>query len=307
MSLLHDIQASVLKEDTDLGPILLKLRLLAARLGSQPLAEWIKHESEGYPKNIEVPDYRVMSVSYTATFSGSFGSGIQNAPISPYLIEKFAGKSWVSYEMRGSIATVDDLLSSSAKGGGLQIEASNLIHLLQGNVYEDYACNSVTGRISRAALAAIRHSVSSRVLELTIELENSIPEAANVALGPAATSASQHSAAATQIAQQIIYGNFTSVAASGSGARIAINVGERDAQALSKFLEASGLPEEDASELARLASVEEPESAAEPMGPKVRRWLVDNMKKAANGTWTVGVTVATDLIKEALLKYYGLK
>ena len=307
MSLLHDIQASVVKEDADLGPILLKLRLLAARLGSQALANWVKHESEGYPKEVEVPDYRVMSVSYTATFSGPFGSGIQNAPISPYLIEKFAGKSWVKYEMRDSIAAVDDLLTTSKKGGALQIEASNLILLLQGKVYEGYACNSVTGRISRAALAAIRHSVRSRVLELTIELEKSIPEAAAVVLGPATTPANQHSAAATQIAQQIIYGNFTSVAASGEGARIAISIGERDEQGLTKFLESSGLPEYDAKELARLASDEEPDSAAEPMGPKVRGWLVNNMKKAADGTWKMGLAVATDVIKEALLKYYGLK
>jgi len=307
VSLLHDIQGSVVKEDADLGPILLKLRLLAARLGSQPLADWVKHESEGYPKGVEVPDYRVMSVSYTATFSGPFGSGIQNAPISQYLIEKFAGKSWVRYEMRDSIAAVDDLLTSSERGGALQIEASNLILLLQGKVYEDYACNSVTGRISRASLAAIRHSVRSRVLELTIELEKSIPEASTVALGPSSTPTGQQSAAATQIAQQIIYGNFTSVAASGDGARIAINIGERDAQGLARFLESSGLPEADAQELAQLASVEEPDSAAEPMGPKVRGWLVDNMKKAANGTWKMGLAVANDVIKEALLKYYGLK
>jgi hypothetical protein len=249
----------------------------------------------------------VISVSYTANFSGPFGSGIKNAPISPYLIEKFAGKSWVAYEMRDSIAAVDELLAPSEKGGSLQIEASDLILLLQGNVYEGYACNSVTGRISRAALAAIRHSVRSRVLELTIELEKSIPEAATVALGPSSTPISQHSAAATQIAQQIIYGNFTSVAASGEGAKIAINIGERDAQGLAKFLESSGLPEEDARELAQLASGEEPESSAEPMGPKVRGWLVSNMKKAANGTWKMGLAVATDVIKEALLKYYGLK
>ncbi|WP_373501536.1 hypothetical protein [Desulfococcus sp.] len=124
MSLLHDIQTAVLQDDADLGPILLKLRLLAARLGSQPLAEWVKHESEGYPAGADLPEYRVLAVSYIANFSGPFGSGIQNAPISPYLIEKFAGKSWVRYEMRQSIAAVDDLLSSSTKGGSLGINAA---------------------------------------------------------------------------------------------------------------------------------------------------------------------------------------
>ena len=121
MGLLHDIQAAVIQENTDLGPILLKLRLLAARLGSQPLAEWVKHESEGYPKEVAIPDYRTLSVSYIGNFSGPFGSGVQNAPISPYLIQKFAGEHWVRYDMRESIAAVDDLLTTSTKGGSLSI------------------------------------------------------------------------------------------------------------------------------------------------------------------------------------------
>jgi hypothetical protein len=68
-----------------------------------------------------------------------------------------------------------------------------------------------------------------------------------------------------------------------------------------------GLPELDARALGELVATEEPESAAEPFGAKARRWLVDNLKKAADGTWKVGVSVATDLVKESLLKYYGLK
>jgi len=307
VSLLHDIQAAVLNEDADLGPILLKLRLLASRIGSQPLADWVKHESEGYPEDAKVPDYRILSVSYTADFSGPFGSGIRNAPISPYLIEKFAGKRWVRYEMRESIAAVDDLLAHSTEGGSLGINAANLILLLQGKVYPRYECNSVTGTISRSALAAIRHSVRSRVLELTIELEKSIPEASAVSLGPADAITPKSAAAATQITQQIIYGNVTSVSTVGDGTRIAIAIAERDAAGLIDFLTKSGLPESDAKELAQLASAEEPGSKIEPMGPKVRSWLVENIKKAANGTWKMGVAVATDVIKEALLKYYGLK
>ncbi len=307
MSLLHDIQAAVLQEDSDLGPILLKLRLLAARLGSQPLAEWVKHESEGYPADADLPDYRIIPVSYTASFSGPFGSGIRNAPISPYLIEKFAGKSWVRYEMRQSIAAVDDLLGSSAKGGSLGINAANLILLLQGQVYPDYACNEVTGMISRSSLAEIRHSVRSRVLELTIELEKSIPEASAVELGKADPSSNKNSAVATQIAQQIIYGNVTSISATGDGARINVALGERDVDGLVEFLVQSGLPETDARQLGQIVASEEPESKAEPMGSKARKWFVDNLKKAADGTWKVGVAVATDVIKEALLKYYGLK
>lgn len=308
MSLLHEIQAAVIQDGSDLGPILLKLRLLASRLGSEPLAEWIKHESEGYPQESEVPDYRVIPVSYTAIFSGPFGSGIKNAPIAPYLIEKFAGSSWTKYKMRQSIAAIDDLLAGSSKGSGtLTINAANLILLLQGKVYKDYACNDVTGTISRASLAELRYSVRSRVLELTIEIERSIPEAASIDLGKPNTETHKSSEVATQISQQIIYGNVTSISSTGNAARISLSIGERDVRALIEYLKAAGIPEPDAAQLADIVAAEEPESKEEPLGKKGRNWLVKNLKKAANGTWKIGVSVATEVVKEAALKYYGLK
>lgn len=307
MSLLHEIQAAVLQEGAELGPILLRLRLLAARIGSQPLAEWVRHESEGYPRDAELPDYRFIPISYTANFSGPSGSGIKNAPISPYLVRKLAGEHWVRHEMRESIAAVDDLLANAEKGGRLGIDAADLILLLQGNVYPGCACNSVTGSIPRSSLASIRHAVLNRVLELTLELEKSVPDAASVAIGPAVLPSAPSAAAATHIAQQIIYGNFTSIAATGDGATIQFAVAPHDAKSLAQFLTGSGMVEEDAQELARLAASEKPESSEEPMGPQVRNWLIENLKKAASGTWKMGIAVATDVVKEALLRYYGLK
>jgi len=307
MSLLHQIQAAVLQDESDLGPILLRLRLLAARIGSKPLAEWVRHESEGYPRDAGLPDYRFIPVSYTASFSGPFGSGINNAPISPYLIKKFAGERWVRHEMRESIAAVDDLLATAEDGGHLGINAADLILVLQGKVYADYACNAVTGSIGRSSLAAIRHAVRSRVLELTLELEKSVPDATAITMGPAALPSAPSSAVATQIAQQIIYGNFTSIAATGDGATIQVAVAPHDADSLVQYLAGAGMVQVDAQELARLAESEKPDSSAEPMGPRVRDWFVDNLKKAATGTWKMGVAVATDVVKEALLKYYGLK
>ena len=306
MSLLHEIQAAVLDDRSVLGPILLKLRLLAARLGSQPLADWVKHESEGYSSEALIPDYRIVPVSYTASFSGPFGSGIRNAPIAPYLVEKFAGKQWTRHEIRQSIAAVDELLSSSAKGGSIGINAANLILLLQGKVYADYACNDVSGAISRASLAELTHSVRSRVLELTIELEKSIPEAGTIALGKGDNATARTSAVATQISQQIIYGNVTSISV-GDGAQVNVAIGERDVDGLVEFLTRAGLPEIDAKQLGEIVASEEPESKQEPFGRRAKKWLVDNLKKATDGTWKIGVSVATAVIKEAVLKYYGLK
>lgn len=307
MSLLHEIQESIVQEEVDLGATLLKLRLLASRLGSDILEGWVKHESEGYPKDVDIPPYRIVGVSYHGTWSGPFGSGINNAPIPPYLIKKFAGDKWVNIEIRESIAAVDQLVKPSSEGnGGLGIDASNLILLLQGKVYKDYSCIDIRAEISPTALAEIRQAVRSRILELTIELEKDIPEAIQVEFGPAGKQQANHEKV-QQISQQIIYGDVTTAVAGGHGSQITFSVGERDTKALIQFLTKSGISEQDATEIANIMESEEPSSVDEPFGEKAKSWIALNIVKAAQGVWDVGISVATKVLSEAALKYYGLK
>lgn len=307
MGLLHEIQTSVVQEGAHLGSVLLKLRLLAARLGSEPLEEWIKHESEGYPRESEIPSYRVVGVSYTGRFSGPFGSGISNAQIPAYLVEKFAGKQWTKHEIRDGIAAIDELVRSSAEHGTLGVEASNLILLLQGKVYADYACNGIQGTISRAALTELQYAVRSRILELTLELEKSIPAATEITFGSPESSEKFNSDKVNQIYYQIIYGNVTTISSSGAGSQINVSIGKGDNNAFIEYLVKAGIPTGDASELADIVAAEQPSSTEEPLGAKAKIWLVKNIRKAADGTWKIGVSVATKVLTEAVLKYYGLK
>ena len=48
MGILETIQADIVDHNISIASTLLKLRLLAAKLGSDELAEWIKNETEGY-------------------------------------------------------------------------------------------------------------------------------------------------------------------------------------------------------------------------------------------------------------------
>jgi len=306
MSLLQQIQESIVQEGSDLGSVLLKLRLLASRLGSDTLEEWVKYESEGYPQDAEVPPYRIVGVTFRGTFSGSFGSGINNAQIPPYLIEKHAGESWTKYEVRESVAAVDEMVKKSSDGGTLGIDASNLILLLQGKIYEGYACNDISGTISLTAFYEIQQTVRSRILELTLELEKSVPGAVHVAIGEPVENKSE-TEQVQQISQQIIYGNVSTAVAGGAGAQIAIGINEKDNASLIEHLVQNGIPQGDASELAALMEAEEPASIEEPFGEKAKDWVAGNIKKAAEGTWSVGISVATKVLTQAAMKYYGLK
>ena len=307
MSLLRDIQTSVIVSEQSIAPILLKLRLLAARLGSGPLEEWIKYESEGYPEGAEIPDYRRIPVSYRATFFGSFGRELRDVPISGYLVEQYAGEKWINHQNRQSIAAIDDLIKNSSENGTFQIDASNLILLLQGKVYKDYACNSVVGTVSRTSLVEIQYAVRTRVLELTLELERSVPAAAEVSLGKTDESNMANAEAVNKISNQVIYGGVTTITNYGEGANLNVVIGPNDKDAFVKFLVSKGLPQADMEEFADILSTEEPGSVEEPFGAKAKEWFAENIKKAASGVWNVGVSVATRLLSEAALKFYDLK
>lgn len=307
MALLHEMQTALLAEGADIAPILLKFRLLAAKLGSGPLQEWVKHEIEGYPTGVEVPDYRKLEVIYKGTFSGPFGSGINNAPIPSYLIEKFAGKSWTTYEMRQSIAAVDDLVATAKSSGGtLHLNSSNLILMLQGNVYENYACNDVTGMIGASQLKEIQHAVKSRTLELLIEIESAIPAASQISIGSNGNQATQDSGKVTQIYYQTVHGTMTNVSNSGTIETINIGVTRGDETSVSAALSNAGISEIDAKEFSAILAEEQPDSKEEPFGEKAKDWIAKNIKKAADGSWKIGIGVATDVLKAAALSYYGL-
>jgi hypothetical protein len=305
VSLLREIQASLISDEPNLGSILLKLRLLAARLGSDVLGDWVKHELSGYPADVELPEYRILGLSFRGTFNGSFNSGFPDAPIPSALVEEHAGAQWTKRRVTEGVTAIDDLVKIAQDSGVIGLDCSNLIFFLQGKIYEDYACNDIRGSISRSSFIQIQNEVKNRILELTIELEKSLPAAAEIVLEPE-KSDSIDNQEVSKIINQTIYGNYTNISNTGDGANIGVQTVQGNSEALEKTLEASGISEDSAKELAEIVQSEEPTSKDEPFGEKAKRWLLDNLKKAEDGTWKVGISVATDVIKKAVNGYYGL-
>ena len=164
--------------------------------------------------------------------------------------------------------------------------------------------------MSRTSLVEIQHAVRTRVLEFTIELEKSVPVAAEVSLEKPGKSDMGSAKKVTQIYNQTIHGdvgNLTSVSNYGAGANLSVAFGKDDKDAFVEFLVSKGLPQADMEEFADIISTEVPESVEEPFGSKAKNWLAENIKKAADGTWNVGKSVATRLLTEAALKFYDLK
>lgn len=309
MGLLNELQTSVLDADSEIAPILLKLRFLASKLDSEPLEEWVKFESEGYPEETEIPEYRKLSVTYMGTFAGPMGASYSNVPIPSSLISKYASDRWLEFQERSSISVIDQVVKNQSESGRLQTtNAANLALALQGKVFPDYSCVSVTGLLSMSSMAAIQHAVRARVLELTIGLEKAVPSVGEIVVSektdPIDKSAS---AKVTEITLQTIYGDHVEIKNSGHGAQFNVNVNKGDVSAFRKALENEGIHEDDASALAEIVRSEEPMSSDEPLGKKAQSWLAKNLSKALDGTWAIGVGSATALVTEAAMRFYGYR
>lgn len=309
MSLLREIQASLMKEGADIGSILLKLRFLASRLGSDKLEEWVHYEMEEYPPDALLPDYRKLAVTYKGGFSGSFQSSISGAPIPSVLIKEYVGEEFLTYQERRGVVSVDHLVrKDTSESGTVSFSAPDFILRLQGKVYPGMACNSITGVVSTADLVGLVFSVRDRVLKLTIELEKSVPVAASIVVDQKTERLPEKDTNTVSIiADQVVYGNQNVISSRGANVQSMVNIQQQDTAALIKALTEGGIPESDAQEFADILSKEQPTSKEEPLGEGGTNWLVTHIKKAAEGVWKTGVSEATKLVTKAAAQYYGLE
>lgn len=158
------------------------------------------------------------------------------------------------------------------------INASNLILLLQGKIYEDYACNDISGNISVVSLSEISQAVRNRVLELTIEFEKSIPAAAHITFGTQGMD-KDNASKAQQITQQIIYGNVGNAISGGSESTINVSIQSHNKESVANYLKDSGISEEDALDFSLIVASETPSSSEEPFG-KVQKLDCIKYKKS---------------------------
>ena len=93
MSLLNEIKHAAIDSKTDLGELLRRCKVFGASLNSKPLTDWLIWESNGYPANAPVPDYRIWPMQVKGHFAGPMGSVMNNRPIPHALIPENVRKS----------------------------------------------------------------------------------------------------------------------------------------------------------------------------------------------------------------------
>jgi hypothetical protein len=302
VTLLEDIQNAAVDAKSDLGTLLRKCKLLAARLGSKPLEDWLVWESNGYPDEVQVPEYRIWSLEVRGHFSGPGGSGLRNAPIPLAILPETARQYYERYECRQSIASIEAILRK-VEGGTVHISTGDLALALGMGVYERQNCLQAWAEFSGNQLVEVANSVRNRVLDFALAVWKEQPAAGELQVKASDTIAATR---VTQIFNTTVYGGSAQLIGAAKDSTIAVTINTKDFASLERVLRGGGIPEGDVAELRAALEVEAELEPGRGFGPKVSSWVGRMMAKAADGSWGAGVGAAGTLLAQAIAKYYGL-
>lgn len=300
MTLLEEIQAEAIDSGSDIGAILRKCKLLAARLGSKPLEDWLLWESNGYPSNVEVPDYRIWPLDLKGNFSGPFGTGLKNAPI-PYITLPEGSREFLEkYKCTQSVAAIEAILRGKTMET-LYVPTGDLPVVLGTKVYKNMNCLQAWGEFGTTHLIELLNTVRNRVLDFSLALWKEVPSAGELAgssnrIGPEKV---------TQIFNTTIYGGVASVIGAAYDSTLLLTISANNFSSLEKALLQSGIQKNDVNELKAAVDSEDIPKEKGKFGEKVVSWIEKMKKKAIDGSWNISLGAAGNLLAEAISKYYG--
>ncbi|WP_159564187.1 hypothetical protein [Budvicia diplopodorum] len=162
-SLAHKLQAEAIDDSTSINSLLMKAKLVAAKLGLEDITEWIEFESEGYPSRAQVPPYRKFSCQPQAfnPFVGWIPINFGNMPAN--LVYEFT-----TVYIQESISNVEKHVVDS---GGLEVRMPDGLQeiLYAGN--NSRSRFKICWRFSSVSLSGILATVRGRILTWSLDLE----------------------------------------------------------------------------------------------------------------------------------------
>lgn len=238
-------------------------------------------------------------------FAGPFGSGIRNAPIPLITIPEKFRKSYEQYECRQSVAGVEATLAAVKPGqGSLDVSTGDLAVALGGDINENQYCVQVWAELAPGNLVELLNSVRNRILDFALAIWKTSPTAGELSVLP---DAKIQAAQVTQIFETTVYGgSATFVGSAPNSSLVNFNIVSGDFESLRAALREQGISTEDVQDLQAALSKDARPLARDRLGSGVSSWIGKMVKKAAEGTWNAGVTIAGKILSDAITKYYGL-
>ena len=296
---LQEFIAELAQHEVDLTSSLRKAKILTSALHSPELDEWINSELDGYTGSARVPDYRLFTADNYGDFAGPASAGVPEGGASttlristddlPQDVKDFAEKLVMLDGVRALQAHEDE---DDKKSWPLNlVVAAQEATALQGGLFLTNAYQ----HIPAAVYTDILEKVRNRLFSFLLDLQNSSP-----------TPEGSNESTIGRLVNYHIYGGQNVFNTDVDQVNPQVNIVQKnDADSLLAHLREKGVEEDDLRELSD-AIAAEPEVSGDNFGPKVGAWMGGMIGKASTGVWQAGIEVASNVLDNALKRYYGM-
>ena len=179
----------------------------------------------------------------------------------------------------------------------------DLAVLLGDKVYEHKNCIQAWAELGEGNLIELLNIVRNRILDFALAVWKESPTAGE---GSDSTSRNIDPSRVTQIFNTTVYGGAANLVGSATNSPVSFTVLQNDLASLEKAFRDNGVQDKDVEELRVAVTSDERPQKAGSFGPRVSSWIANMTKKAADGSWTIGLQAAGNLLYQAISKYYGL-
>ncbi|MFM0123255.1 hypothetical protein P0D73_30905 [Paraburkholderia sp. RL18-101-BIB-B] len=303
MRLLEEIVNLLSDKDGSLTDALLKTKVLMHRIGHKELAGWVNDELNGYPKDLSVPDYRVIPIRLHGDVSNIAwrhpATQLPTAHLDKEMREKFRIE-----KLRQSVQVLEQL-SKGADSLMRPVQPEFYALLAKGGIDPSFHIDRAWVQFEPTQIVNVLIEVRSRLLDFALNLQGELGDVTDDKMKEAAKGID----APGMLASAVFGDNATFVFGNNNATTITNTVNKGDFASLEKAFRDRGVSEADVAELKAAVDEDDPIVVAETrqFGPKIKAWMTTMTAKAINGVWGVGIGAAGNLLADTIGRYYGIK
>lgn len=301
MQLIDEIIDLLSSSDPNVENALFKAQVLAHRLGEAELAKWVESELKGYPKDAELPSYRIVPITILGNASNE-AYRVSEQPLPLMHLDRKIREKLDTKRLTQSIAVIEGWCKGD-KDLSIVI-APEFYPLLNKGLGNGYKVERAWGVHSVGAMLQVVAEVRSRLLEFALKLSDKIPAEARREDMKQLSQEAQVS----EIFRNSVFGdNTTIVVGSGTIQNVSNSVVRNDIESLAQVLRENHVPQSDIQSLkdAITQDASSEDVARRSFGPRVRTWIGNMVAKAGSTSWKIGIGAAGDLLAKAIAAYYG--
>jgi hypothetical protein len=299
-----------LSDDTkSLTTPLLKVKVLATRIGNESLLKWVNNELDGYKTSDSVPEYRKAKGNPRGNIRQGYYQE-ENVTL-PLLIfgEKIA-KRLVQFPLDQGVKALESIATGESGDTMVKQYGADFCAFLTDAARKNGQSVEVTHAWTEVHVSEVIQSLSeirNKLLELLLEVEKEYPNFDN--------DIKSNKVDKSQVNQTIVTimntfntsgdGNVVNTGRNNTfNVNVTINKG--DIQALKGALKQISIPDADIIELEEIVKADKPDNDKKVLGQKTNGWIQKMVGKTLDKSWDFATGTAAGLLTELLKNYFGL-